>query len=79
VVLEQKSAPSSWNVSEKLKINSFIFLIILAEAFDYLDAPVERLTGADVPMPYAVNLEKAATPQKENIINAVKRIMNRKI
>jgi hypothetical protein len=30
-------------------------------------------------MPYAVNLEKAATPQKENIINAVRRVMNRKI
>ncbi len=51
----------------------------LAEAFDYLDAPVERLTGADVPMPYAVNLERAATPQKDNIINAIRRVMNRKI
>lgn len=34
-----------------------------ADAFDYLDAPVERITGADVPMPYATNLEAAALPQ----------------
>lgn len=47
--------------------------IIYEEAFDYLDAPVERITGVDVPMPYAVNLEQAALPQKQNIINAAKR------
>ena len=34
-----------------------------AAAFDYLDAPVERVTGVDVPMPYANNLENAAVPQ----------------
>lgn len=34
-----------------------------SEAFDYLDAPLERVTGADVPMPYAINLERAALPQ----------------
>jgi len=44
-----------------------------------LDAPVERVAGVDVPMPYAVNLEKLALPQKENIINAVKRIVERKL
>jgi hypothetical protein len=38
-------------------------LVMESEAFDYLDAPVERVTGADVPMPYALNLEKAALPQ----------------
>ncbi|RYG45861.1 pyruvate dehydrogenase complex E1 component subunit beta, partial [archaeon] len=47
--------------------------IIYEEAFDYLDAPVERITGVDVPMPYAINLEQAALPQKQNIINAAKR------
>jgi pyruvate dehydrogenase E1 component beta subunit len=47
------------------------------EAFDYLDAPVERVTGADVPMPYATNLEKAALPQVEDVIAAVKRLMYR--
>jgi pyruvate dehydrogenase E1 component beta subunit len=50
----------------------------LAEAFDYLDAPVERVTGVDVPMPYAVNLEKMALPQQENIANAVRRAVYRK-
>merc|ERR1711988_1591180 len=33
-----------------------------SEAFNYLDAPVERVTGADIPMPYAANLEKDAIP-----------------
>jgi pyruvate dehydrogenase E1 component beta subunit len=49
------------------------------DAFDYLDAPVERITGADVPMPYALPLEKLALPQQEDIITAVKRAMNRKL
>ncbi len=48
-------------------------LIMESEAFDYLDAPPERVTGADVPMPYAANLEKAALPQIEDIVSAVKR------
>ena len=34
------------------------------DAFDYLDAPVERVTGADVPMPYAINLEKEQRSHK---------------
>jgi pyruvate dehydrogenase E1 component beta subunit len=54
-------------------------LIMESEAFDYLDAPLERVTGADVPMPYAENLEKAALPQIDDIINAVKRTVERKI
>lgn len=53
-------------------------LIMESEAFDYLDAPVERITGADVPMPYALPLEKLALPQTEDIINAVKRTLSRK-
>jgi pyruvate dehydrogenase E1 component beta subunit len=43
-------------------------------AFDYLDAPPERITGADVPMPYAYPLEEEAMVQPANIINAVKRV-----
>jgi pyruvate dehydrogenase E1 component beta subunit len=42
-------------------------------AFDHLDAPVERVCGADVPMPYAKNLETAALPQVENIVSATRR------
>ena len=48
-------------------------------AFDYLDAPVERITGADVPMPYAINLETLAKPQAQNIVNAALRAVNRQM
>ena len=37
-------------------------------AFDWLDAPVKRVAGLDVPMPYAANLEQLALPQAENIV-----------
>jgi len=43
-------------------------------AFDFLDAPPERLTGADVPIPYSAPLEARAMVQVENIVNAVKRV-----
>lgn len=43
-------------------------------AFDYLDAPVRRVSGADVPMPYAKNLEKLAIPGVEQIIAAVREV-----
>ena len=42
------------------------------EAFDYLDAPITRVTGEDVPMPYAKNLEDLALPQVDKIVQAVK-------
>jgi len=48
---------------------------IMESAFDYLDAPVVRVCGADVPMPKAPNLEKLAIPSKEGIISAVKELM----
>jgi len=41
------------------------------EAFDYLDAPVKRLSAADAPMPYSSPLEQAAIPSKERIVEAV--------
>ena len=44
------------------------------EAFDYLDAPIERVTGLDVPMPYAANLEDKVLPTEERVIDAVKRV-----
>src|SRR5439155_161720 len=50
---------------------------ITEAAFDDLDAPVERVTGEDVPMPYARNLELLATPHEEHVIEAVKRVMYR--
>ena len=44
-------------------------------AFDSLDAPIERVTGKDVPIPYARNLEVAALPSSSKIIAAVKRVL----
>ena len=48
-------------------------MIMESDAFDYLDAPMERVTGADVPMPYALNLEKKALPQEHDLIAAIER------
>jgi len=53
-------------------IGAEISALINEDAFDWLDAPVKRVTGKDVPMPYAANLEKLALPQVEDIINACK-------
>ena len=47
------------------------------EAFDYLDAPVLRVTGKDVPMPYAANLEKLALPSVNDIVAAAKTVLYR--
>jgi len=44
--------------------------LIQEQAFDYLDAPVQRVTGADVPMPYAKRLEQAAIPHAEHVVSA---------
>ena len=48
---------------------------VTENAFDELDAPVERVTGADVPMPYARNLELLATPHEPQIIDAIRKVM----
>ena len=53
-------------------IGSEISAQIMEGAFDYLDAPVTRVTGIDVPMPYAANLEKLALPQVDDIVAAAK-------
>jgi pyruvate dehydrogenase E1 component beta subunit len=50
---------------------------VMAEAFDYLDAPVMRVTGKDVPMPYAANLEKLALPSVAEIVEAAKAVCYR--
>jgi pyruvate dehydrogenase E1 component beta subunit len=47
------------------------------EAFDYLDAPVVRITGKDVPMPYAANLEKLALPSVAEVVEAAKSVCYR--
>ena len=50
---------------------------LMQKAFDYLDAPVLRVTGKDVPMPYAANLEKLALPSVAEVIEAVKAVTYR--
>jgi pyruvate/2-oxoglutarate/acetoin dehydrogenase E1 component len=55
-------------------MGSEIAAFITESAFDDLDAPVERVTGASAPMPYARNLEKAKTPTKEKIMEAVRKV-----
>lgn len=55
-------------------IGSEIAAQIMENAFDYLDAPVLRVCGKDVPMPYAANLEKLALPQVEDIVMAAKSV-----
>lgn len=47
---------------------------IQREAFDSLDAPIARVTGLDVPMPYAKNLEKIVTPNAEHVVEAVRHV-----
>ena len=44
----------------------------MEEAFDYLDAPIKRVSALDVPIPYSPVLEAVAIPQEQNIIEAVK-------
>jgi len=55
-------------------MGSELSAVITEQAFDDLDAPVERVTGVPAPMPYARNLEKAKTPSKERIVEAVRRV-----
>ena len=55
-------------------IGSEIAAISMEHAFDYLDAPLLRVCGEDVPMPYAKNLEAAALPDIEKVITAVKTV-----
>ena len=55
-------------------IGAEISALITEKAFDWLDAPVVRVTGKDVPMPYAANLEKLALPQVDDIVSASKRV-----
>jgi len=50
---------------------------LMEQAFDYLDAPVARVTGKDVPMPYAANLEKLALPSVADVVEAAKSVCYR--
>ncbi len=58
-------------------VGSYISSVVMQEAFDYLDAPVITLTGKDVPMPYAANLEKLALITTDEVIAAAKQVTYR--
>jgi pyruvate dehydrogenase E1 component beta subunit len=58
-------------------IGSEISARVVAEAFDYLDAPPTKVSGEDVPMPYAANLEKLALPNAARVVEAVKAVCYR--
>ncbi len=55
-------------------IGSELAALMMEECFDWLDAPVKRVTGKDVPLPYAANLEKLALPQLADIVDAAKAV-----
>jgi pyruvate dehydrogenase E1 component beta subunit len=59
----------------QFSVTSEIAAQVMTHAFDYLDAPVARVAGKDVPMPYAANLEKLALPNTDEVVAAVKGVL----
>ena len=59
----------------RFSVTSEIAAEIMTHAFDYLDAPVARVAGKDVPMPYATNLEKLALPHVDDVVAAAKGVL----
>lgn len=58
-------------------VTSEIISLVCEHAFDQLDHEPLRVTGADVPMPYAINLEQMAMPITDDIVNCIKKSLNR--
>jgi pyruvate dehydrogenase E1 component beta subunit len=58
-------------------VGSEIAALMMEECFDWLDAPVKRVAGKDVPLPYAANLERLAVPQVEDIVAAAREVAYR--
>jgi pyruvate dehydrogenase E1 component beta subunit len=58
-------------------IGAELAAIMMEECFDWLDAPVKRIAGKDVPLPYAANLERLAVPQVEDIVAAAREVAYR--
>ena len=56
-------------------VGSEICAQVAIQAFDYLDAPPAKVSGVDVPMPYAANLEKLALPDAEQVVQAAKSVL----
>ena len=64
----------SWPLAS---IASEVAFVVQKDAFDYLDAPLKRVTQRDVPLPYAPNLVDASLPSIERIVRVVKEVMYR--
>merc|ERR1719183_777176 len=60
-------------------VGSEVVAITMETAFDYLDAPPERICGAEIPMPYAVNLERQALPGVNDIVETARKMVNHQI
>ena len=58
-------------------VGSEIASILIDEAFDYLDAPIKKLTSVDAPLPYAENLERLALPKTRDIVRVAKELCNK--
>jgi len=58
-------------------IGAEIAAMVMEQCFDWLDAPLKRVAGKDVPLPYAANLERLALPQVEDIVTAVREVTYR--
>ncbi len=65
------SVEEGWPVAG---IGSEIAAVMMERAFDWLDAPVARVCAADVPLPYAANLERLALPQPEDVVRAARSV-----
>ncbi|MDA8009839.1 MAG: pyruvate dehydrogenase complex E1 component subunit beta, partial [Alphaproteobacteria bacterium] len=68
------SVEEGWGVAG---IGAELSALACEGAFDWLDAPPARVSGADVPLPYAANLEALALPQVADIIARVRALLNR--
>ncbi|WP_366555955.1 pyruvate dehydrogenase complex E1 component subunit beta [Aquibaculum sediminis] len=68
------SVEEGWPVAG---IGSEIAAVMMEAAFDWLDAPLRRVTGVDVPLPYAANLEKLALPQSDAVVEAARAVCYR--
>ena len=70
--MEVEAVEEAWPVCS---VGSEICAQVAMQAFDYLDAPPAKVSGADVPMPYAANLERLALPTTAHVIEAVKGVL----
>jgi pyruvate/2-oxoglutarate/acetoin dehydrogenase E1 component len=58
-------------------VGAEILARIVEGAFDYLDAPIRRLAGRDLPIPYSKDLERQVIPQEEDLVQAARRLVGK--